>query len=124
MLTLVELARSYDGKQVVSADRIAKRYAIPRKFLETILSELKAHGLVSVLRGPKGGYRLAKEPTTILVADVVRMIDGALAPVASASVHFYQATPLEQEPKATHLFKDIRDYTAQILEGTSIQDLL
>lgn len=124
LLALIELARNYDSEKPVSAEHISRRYDIPKKFLETILAELKSHALVQVYRGSYGGYVLAKQPAAIHVAEIIRMVDGALAPVDSVSVNFYRSSPIEKEPKMVRVFKDIRDYTSNVLEKTSLQDLI
>ena len=74
----VGLAR-VDG--IAKAEQIAERHAIPLKFLEKILYDLRHAGLVATRRGPEGGYWLARDPAQITVADVLRAVDGPLADV-------------------------------------------
>jgi len=124
LLALIELARNYDSDAVISAENIAKHYDIPKKFLEAILSRLRDGGLVRVYRGARDGYRLAKDPANTQVAEAIRLIDGAVAPLESVSVYFYHSSPLEKEQKTIQMFKKIRDYTSNILEGTSLRDLM
>jgi Rrf2 family protein len=76
MRALVELALA-SGRDPVSAALIAKRQDLPVAYLEQLLHRLKKEGLVSSIRGPRGGYRLAKGPAHITMADVVRVLDGA-----------------------------------------------
>jgi len=85
---------------------------------------LKQNGLVRTRRGVGGGYVLAVPPGEITLARVIRLMDGALAPVESVSTHFFSHTPLEQERKVTRLFKDIRDYIAQRMEHTTLADVI
>lgn len=75
MRALVELALA-SGRDPVSAALIAKRQDLPAAYLEQLLHRLKKEGLVSSIRGPRGGYRLAKGPAHITMADVVRVLDG------------------------------------------------
>ena len=83
MCAVLELARSYsqDDKALVTSEHIATEQDIPAKFLEGILRELRHANIVISRRGPDGGYRLAKPPQEITVADVVRALDGPLAAV-------------------------------------------
>jgi Rrf2 family protein len=80
MLELAEL-QAQDQDSVMTADSIAKAQAVPFKFLEGILRDLRRAGFVATTRGPEGGYRLATNSEDISVADVIRAIDGPLAEV-------------------------------------------
>ena len=123
LLALVYLARHRD-EGLISIDTIAKAQGIPPKFLEQLMLALKrAHFLRSV-KGQKGGYALAKEPSQISLAEIVRLFDGALAPTESVSENFYESTPIEKEKKLTKVFKDIRDFVSQKLEKTTIADVM
>jgi Rrf2 family protein len=77
---LLELATSLDGAPI-RADALARAQAIPAKFLENLLADLRRARLVSSQRGLAGGYRLARDPGTISLADVIRAVDGPLAGV-------------------------------------------
>jgi Rrf2 family transcriptional regulator, cysteine metabolism repressor len=122
-LALIDLAEN-SGKTVVKIDEISKRKGIPKKFLEQILLSMKNAGYVKSRRGPDGGYCLAKKPSQINLAEIIRLMDGALAPVESVSVYFYDSTPIEQSPQLISIFKDIRDYIADKLENTTFADLI
>ena len=76
----VELAAAEDERPV-KAERIATAQGVPLNFLENILSELRHAGIVRSQRGAEGGFRLAKPPTEISVADVIRAVEGPLASV-------------------------------------------
>jgi Rrf2 family protein len=80
---MVELAATVEEKPV-KAERIATAQDIPLNFLENILGELRHAGLVRSHRGAEGGFRLAREPSEITVADVIRAVDGPLASVRGA----------------------------------------
>jgi DNA-binding IscR family transcriptional regulator len=75
MRALVELALD-SGRGPVSAARIAKQQDLSVAYLEQLLHRLKKEGLVSSIRGPRGGYLLARRPMHITMADVVRVLDG------------------------------------------------
>ena len=76
----LELAAAPDDKPV-KGERISKAQAIPLRFLENILMQLRHAGLVESRRGADGGYRLARPASEVTLADVIRAIDGPLAGV-------------------------------------------
>lgn len=123
ILALLYLAQNYEKKLSTIRD-LAENNHIPRKFLEQILASLKRLGFIKSTRGPKGGYKLAKNPQEITLASIIRAIDGTLAPVDSASEYFFAHTPIEQSHKVSFLLREIRDYIAAKLEGNSLADLL
>ena len=86
---LGQLASAPPGEPMLIAD-IAEREDIPRKFLEAILVELKQHGFVRSRKGRGGGYILAKNPDTVTLASVIRVIDGPIAPVPCLSRTAYR----------------------------------
>ena len=77
----LELAAAADDKPV-KGERIATAQAIPLRFLENILMQLRHAGLVESRRGADGGYRLARPAAEVTLADVIRAIDGPLAGVS------------------------------------------
>ncbi|NQV18095.1 MAG: Rrf2 family transcriptional regulator [Armatimonadetes bacterium] len=123
LLALIHLAKNFDIK-LVTLKALSGQNDIPPKFLETILIFLKQAGYIRSVRGPKGGYKLAKSPDQIALAEIFRCIDGPLAPVISASLHFYEKSPIEKSKKLHTLLKEIRDYVSAILEKTTLKDLL
>lgn len=86
MRALVELVHysGEDPKRLVSCDSLATSLHIPAKFLESILRSLRQSGIVVSQRGAEGGFRLARSPNDITVADVIRALDGPLAAVRGA----------------------------------------
>ena len=122
-LAMIALAEGYQRGPVRMAD-IAKRMSIPKKYLEQILLILKGAGYVRSSRGPKGGYRLAKPPRRISLAEIIRLLDGPLAPVESVSKYFYQHSPVEANKGLIRVFKEIRDYAAKKLEHSKLSDFL
>jgi len=123
-LALIELARRYESGRLCTAGDIAQRQAIPRKFLEQILLTLKNARYVRSVRGKDGGYRLARPPAGITVAEIIRLMDGALAPVASVSTYFHDHTPLERNRKLLAVMRRIRDYISDTLERLTFADLV
>ena len=102
---------------------IAAAQGIPPKFLEQILLNLRLAKYLHSAKGKSGGFRLAKPPHKIFLAEIVRLFSGALAPTESASKYFYESTPIEKEEKLIALFKEVRDYIAQKMEKTSLADV-
>ena len=83
MRALLELTSAYreDPTRLVKGEAIASAQGIPLKFLEGILRELRQTGILVSQRGAEGGYRLDRDPGRIMIADVVRALDGPLAAV-------------------------------------------
>jgi len=122
-LALIDLS-SHDDQTLIRIEDIATRQHIPQKYLEQIMLLLKRGGFLKSKRGIGGGYVLSKPPSQIRVADVIRLMDGPLAPVNSVSEYYYEHTPIENSPKLLALFQDIRDYTAKKLESSTFADLV
>jgi Rrf2 family protein len=115
------------GLQPLSVTDIAKRANVPRAFLEQILSDLKRRNLLISTRGARGGFRLARLPQDISFADIIRHIDGPLALAPCASRTAYRPCPECGDVKTCTLRKTLvkaRDATAQVLEHTSLADVL
>ncbi|MCC7160870.1 MAG: Rrf2 family transcriptional regulator [Anaerolineae bacterium] len=123
LLALVFLARS-DSAHHISVETIARAQNIPPKFLEQIMLALKHGKYVHSVKGQRGGYRLAKAPDKISLAEVIRLFDGALAPTESVSKYFYETTPIEKEKNLLRVFRQVRDQVAEILETTTIADVV
>ena len=108
------------------AAEVAEQERIPRKFLETILVQLRDHGVVESRRGSHGGHRLAHDPSRISVADIIRIFDGPLALTPCASVtRFRQCTDCVriESCRLQHLMREARDAVAGVLENCSLASL-
>jgi len=117
------LARRYEQGAVRIRD-IAYEAALPEKFLELILLELKNARMLESVRGAKGGYKLRRPPSEIYLAEIIRLIDGALAPFADAE-QLRNLIENDVEYRALYqVFLDVRDAAARILEHTSLADLI
>lgn len=123
LLALIDLARNY-GAEPVKIIEVANRNSIPKKYLEQIFLQLKGAGYVKSMRGANGGYELAKAPCEISLAEIIRLIDGPLASVGSASMYFFEHTPVERNERLLQIFKDIRNFVAEKLENTTIDQLM
>jgi Rrf2 family protein len=122
-LALLFLARQGEGRYV-TVQAIAREQDIPAQFLEHILLALKKARYVVSQKGHGGGYRLARKPERIPLAEIIRLLDGALAPTESVSRYFYEPTPIEKEKGLIRVFKRIRDFVASTLESTTLADVL
>ena len=122
-LALIDLTEHYNQGLCRNSD-IASRKKMPKKYLEQILLILNRGGYVTSRKGAEGGYRLAKSPENISVAEIIRLMDGALAPVYSVSEYFYEHTPIERSDKLIKVFKEIRDFVSDKLEGITFDQLL
>jgi Rrf2 family protein len=102
---------------------IAYEEDLPEKFLELILLELKNARMVESVRGAKGGYRLRRPPDQISLAEIIRLIDGALAPFGDAEQLRSLIETDENHRSLYQVFLDVRDAAARILENTTLADL-
>jgi Rrf2 family protein len=122
MQALTVLARHHaDG--VVKIHLIAEEEELPEKFLEAILRDLKRGRFVTSTRGANGGYILNRAPEKIFLGEVLRMIDGPLAPFEDAES---LRRRVKSDAKHRPLFRillEVRDATARILDHTSLADL-
>ena len=120
---LTHLAEAYD-RGLVKIHDIAQEEAIPEKFLEGILVTLKNARLVSSQRGREGGYRLRRPPSEIIVGEVVRIMDGALAPFGDAVELAYRVKTEPRHAGLFDLFLEVRNAAAAILDHTTLADLV
>jgi Rrf2 family cysteine metabolism transcriptional repressor len=123
LLALAHLAR-HAKLGALSVSSIAEAQGIPPKFLEQILLMLKRSRVVQSVKGQHGGYRLARPAAKITLAEVIRLVDGALAPTESVSRYFYESTPIEKERKVLRVLRRIRDYISDTLEKTTLADVI
>jgi Rrf2 family transcriptional regulator, cysteine metabolism repressor len=123
LLALVYLGRQ-NSEDPVSAETIARAQGIPQKFLEQILLTLKRARYLRSTKGQRGGYQLAKSVDAMTLAEIIRLIDGPLAPTESTSRFFYRPSPIEQDKRLLRVFREVRDMVSNHLEGTTIADVL
>ncbi len=120
---IFELARS-DSNVPVKMAQIAKRQAIPLRFLEIILHELKRGGFITALRGKDGGCMLTRSPKDLTVGEIVRFIEGTLAPVGCITSGSKDSCPLYGECVFLPLWERAQKALAEVYDGTTFQDLL
>jgi Rrf2 family protein len=112
-------------KEVIRIQTISDEQNIPKRFLEQILNELKVAGILESRRGIAGGYRLKSPPETITLAEVIRLIEGPLAPVNCVSEKFYEKCTCPNEAKCgiRSVMKDVREAIVKVLEQVTVAQL-
>jgi Rrf2 family protein len=123
---LYALAGNEAGGPMLIAD-LAERENIPRKFLEAILLELKNTGMLRSKKGKGGGYVLAKNPADVTLGEIIRIIDGPLAPIPCVSERGYAPCEecIDEASCGTRLvMKQVRDAIAKILDNTTLASAL
>lgn len=118
LVSLVELAAIYSQGGVLQVTEIAQRQGIPDRYLEQMLTSLRRGRILRSIRGPRGGYQLARHPAEIRISEVVSCLEGERSPRAAAS----RDTP---EFSVISSLQDRLEQTQQaILEGTTLEALL
>ena len=116
LFTLVE----FYGQGPIPIRELARRNDVPKRFLEHILLDLKSQGWVESLPGKSGGYVLAQRPDKIKMGQVVRHIDGLLAPINCVSVAQYERCSQEPVCRFRRVFLQIRNDTARMMDQASL----
>jgi len=111
---MIELARNY-GKGPLPLKTIARNNNLSEHYLEQLASPLRNAGLVKSIRGAYGGYILPKEPNNITTGDVIRVLEGPITPVEGIE---------EEEPAKQELWMRVRDAVKNVLDSTTLEDLI
>lgn len=120
---MMTLARRYEQGAIKIRD-IAAESDLPEKFLELILLELKNARIVDSVRGARGGYQLRRAPSEIPLSDIIRLVDGPLAPMGDAE-QLRGLIVKDADHRALYeVFLAVRDAAAKILEHTTVADLI
>jgi Rrf2 family protein len=125
--SLINLGFAAEAKrELVQASELAESEQLPVKFLEQILQELKEAGFVKSARGKFGGYRLAKPAREIKIGEIVRLIDGPLAPISCVSQSAYEkcTCPDEAHCGLRMLMLDVRNAISGILDRYTLADVV
>jgi Rrf2 family protein len=114
------------GRPLLQVSELTAKEGLPIKFLEQILMQLKAAGYLESRRGKHGGYLLARPPENISVGQVVRLIDGPLAPIACVSQTAYErcSCPDEEHCGLRMLMLDVRNAISNILDRFTLADVV
>jgi Rrf2 family protein len=111
---------------LIQISTVAERTNIPEKFLEQILLALRNGGVLKSKRGVEGGYALAKTPAEITLGEVVRLLDGPLAPIPCVSATAYEpcSCPDEESCGLRIAMKQVRDAICAILDNYGLDRLI
>jgi len=120
---MMMLARNHNQGAIRIRD-IAYEEVLPEKFLELILLELKNARIVESVRGAKGGYQLRRDPADIALSEIIRLIDGPLAPFGDAE-QLRELIDRDPDHRALYqVFLDVRDAAARILDNATLASLI
>lgn len=111
---MMALGRHY-GKGPLSLKTIADENGLSEHYLEQLIGPLRNAGLVNSIRGAYGGYVLARKPEDITTADIIRVLEGPIQPVEIMD---------DDDPAKRELWIKIRDAVKEVLESTTLADLI
>ncbi len=127
ILAMVRLAKEYGNGDLLVINEIAESEKIPKRFLESILLDLRKSGYLGSKLGKNGGYYLNKNPKEINLLEIIELFEGNVAFLACASKKYYQVCEHckdEFNCSIRHVFKDIGDYTYNKLANTYLDGLI
>lgn len=119
---MIDLAQ-HDTNEYTALKDISERQGISIKYLEQITSLLSKFGLLQSVRGPQGGYKLAKKPSQYTVAEILRITEGDLAPVACLSTP-ENTCPKKDECSTLAMWEGLYEVIRNYLEGKTLEDLV
>jgi Rrf2 family protein len=121
---LTDLVR-HDGEGPIALTLLATRNRLPVKFLEQIMATLKHAGIVRTTLGTHGGYAMAAQPSAVSIGRVIRLLDGALAPLPCVSLRYYDpcSCPDEASCSLRDVMIDVRDAMLEILDKETLAEL-
>ncbi len=119
---LLALALTY-GQKTLSLREISVQEKLPVKFLEQLMMVLKRNHLVASVKGKHGGYSLARSPEAITLGEVIRAVDGPLAPYATAEEIQKRIRRNDSHPGLYSTLLDVRNAISEILDHKSLTDI-
>jgi Rrf2 family protein len=122
---LTTLARN-NGNGPLPISKIVKEHPMSVKFLETILLELRKAGILMSKKGKGGGYFLINPPEKVHLAQIIRILDGPIAPLKCVSLNFYERCDDCNEVSCglNKLMAEVRDANLKVLEQRTLRDLV
>ena len=112
------------GDGPITLNSISKRQGISVGYLEQLMVPLKKEGLIRSVRGAQGGYLLAREPDKITVGDIIRALEGPIAPVACVSEDYPEECDRAEGCVTRLVWAKVRDSIAQVLDSLTLADLM
>jgi Rrf2 family protein len=121
---LIDLVR-HGPERPIPLATLAERNHLPPKFLEQIMASLKHAGIVRTTLGARGGYTVAVDPATVTLGRVIRLLDGALAPLGCVSLRYYEpcSCPDEATCALRDVMIDVRDKMLEVLDRETLAQL-
>lgn len=122
IIALIDVANHF-GSEPVQVREIAGRYNIPERFLEQIMTSLKKAGLVKSVRGAHGGYQLEKRPWEISLGDVLRVLEGEMAPMYCVSDGSKNQCSKERLCTLRDVWEEIKGCMQKTLSSITLKDM-
>ena len=123
---MMHLAMRYGDGVPVKAEEVSRDQVIPKKYLESILLLFKNNALVISKPGVNGGYQLARHPSEITMAEIIRIIDGPLAPMKCVSLTYHVPCSCADESRCAlrTVWQEARNQFVEVLERITLQDVV
>ncbi|MFB6367787.1 RrF2 family transcriptional regulator [Paenibacillus elgii] len=118
------LVLAQNPNQVIAISELSHKTLVTVQYLEKILLQLKKMNYVDSKRGLQGGYFLKSPPENIFIGEVIRYLEGPLAPMSCASVTAYEPCELEETCLLKPLWMLVREVVAYVLDQTTLDDLI
>lgn len=112
------------GEGPISLKSIAERQDISEHYLEQLISGLRKSGLVKSVRGAQGGYILGREPGEIRIGDIIRVLEGPIAPVDCVAEEDPECCAKAEHCLTRTIWEKVRDSIAEVLDSITLQDML
>lgn len=126
LLVLADEAAS-EAPDALTIEEVARRSGTPKRFLEHILLEIRNAGVIASTRGRSGGYHLIKQPSEVSISELLRLIDGPIAPLGCLSRRAYQRCddcPDEAACRIRRVFADVFWSYLVLIESLTLADML
>ncbi|MTV49729.1 Rrf2 family transcriptional regulator [Heliobacillus mobilis] len=120
---MFDLAQHF-GQGPVSLKLVAERQDISEHYLEQIIAGLRKAGLVNSIRGAQGGYILSKEPSAITVGDIIRVLEGPVAPVDCVNEELTERCARADQCITKMIWAKVRDSIEQVIDGITLADMV
>jgi Rrf2 family cysteine metabolism transcriptional repressor len=121
---VLDMATFQDEQGPITLSSIADRQSISEGYLEQLMVPLKKAGVVKSVRGAQGGYLLAREPQQITVGEIIRVLEGPIAPMACVSEEFPEPCDRSEGCVTKEIWEKVRDSISSVLDSYSLADLV